>query len=106
MVITVCGVTNTWRVYLPMNSNQYDDILICDKCRSLLIFPHTMSCMQPGQTALHQASMYGNPEVVKLLLQSHADVNIKDNVSTESPQSLTPYSIDICCLIITITTRN
>ena len=48
--------------------------------------------MQSGQTALHQASMYGNPEVVKLLLQSHANVNVKDNVSTESPQSLVPHS--------------
>ena len=40
---------------------------------------------QYGSTALHIASINGHPEVVKLLLQSHADVNVKDNVSTESP---------------------
>ena len=41
---------------------------------------------QNGDTALHKASRYGHPEVVKLLLQSHADVNVKDNVSTKSPR--------------------
>jgi ankyrin repeat protein len=40
---------------------------------------------QSGNTALHLASKQGCPEVVELLVQSHADVNIKDNVSTESP---------------------
>ena len=32
---------------------------------------------QSGDTALHMASMNGHPEVVKLLLQSHTDVNVK-----------------------------
>ena len=40
---------------------------------------------QYGDTALHWASIKGHPEVVKLLLQSDADVNAKNNVSTESP---------------------
>ena len=40
---------------------------------------------QYGNTALHYASMKGHPEVVKLLMQSHTNVNIKNNVSTESP---------------------
>ena len=38
--------------------------------------------LQSGDTALHEASRYGHLEVVKLLLQSHADVNVKNNVST------------------------
>jgi ankyrin repeat protein len=40
---------------------------------------------QNGYTALHWASEEGHPKVVKLLVQSHANVNVKDNVSTESP---------------------
>ena len=39
---------------------------------------------QYGRTALYDAFTNGHLEVVKLLLQSHADVNIKKNVSTES----------------------
>ena len=50
---------------------------------------------QYGNTALHLASRNGHPEVVKLLLQSHADVNVKNNVSTESPH----YSILIPCYV-------
>ena len=41
---------------------------------------------QSGDTALHRASRYGHPEVVKLLLQSHADVNDQNNVSSKSPR--------------------
>ena len=44
--------------------------------------------VQDGCTALHKASMNGHLEVVKLLLQFHTDVNIKDKVSTESCTSL------------------
>ena len=40
---------------------------------------------QYGNTALHWASKEGHPEVVKLLVQSHANMNIKSNVSTELP---------------------
>ena len=40
---------------------------------------------QNDETPLHLASWGGNPEVVKLLVQSHANVNVKNNVSTESP---------------------
>jgi ankyrin repeat protein len=36
---------------------------------------------QYGDTALHEASSNGHPEVLKLLLQSHADVNVKNRVS-------------------------
>ena len=57
-------------------------ILICDKCLYCFhAFPP-----QDSDTALHQASKEGYPEVVKLLLQSQDDVNVKDNVSTESPR--------------------
>jgi hypothetical protein len=40
---------------------------------------------QYGSTALHWASEKGHPEAVKTLVQSHADVNVRDDVSTESP---------------------
>jgi ankyrin repeat protein len=40
---------------------------------------------QRGNTALHYASEKGHPEVIQILVQSHADVNVKNNVSTESP---------------------
>ena len=40
---------------------------------------------QYGNTALHWASKEGHPAVVKLLALSHADMNIKGYVSTESP---------------------
>jgi ankyrin repeat protein len=40
---------------------------------------------QSGDTALHDASNKGHPEVVQILVQSHADVNVKNRVSTESP---------------------
>jgi ankyrin repeat protein len=48
---------------------------------------------QYGDTALHKASKNGFPEVVKLLVQSHADVNVKDRVSTES--LYTPYTVNL-----------
>jgi ankyrin repeat protein len=48
---------------------------------------------QNGDTALHIASKNGHPEVVKLLVQSHADVNIKDRVSTES--LYTPFTVNL-----------
>ena len=40
---------------------------------------------QLGNTSLHLAVEKGHIEVVQLLLMSHADLNIKNNVSTESP---------------------
>ena len=46
---------------------------------------------QYGKTALYHASINGYYEVAKLLLQSHADVNVKDKVSTESPH-LVPFT--------------
>ena len=40
---------------------------------------------QNGNSPLHRASEEGHPEVVKLLVQSHAIMNVKNNVSIESP---------------------
>ena len=40
----------------------------------------TFFLLQHGQTPLHQAAKYGNPEVVTKLLDSGADVDMKDNV--------------------------
>ena len=40
---------------------------------------------QYDKTALHYASEKGHLKVVMLLIQSHADVNIKGYVSTKSP---------------------
>ena len=58
---------------------------------------------QSGNTILHLASMQGHPEVVKLLVQSHANVNVKNNVSTKSPHyycSLLIYSNSVCTTIL------
>ena len=44
------------------------------------MFPH----MQDGQTALHRASSSGHTDVVKLLVDSGAQINIKDKVSNSS----------------------
>ena len=40
---------------------------------------------QYGDTPLHWAAYQGHIEVVQLLLMSHANLNIKNDVSTESP---------------------
>ena len=40
---------------------------------------------QYGDTPLHPAAYRGHIEVVQLLLMSHANLNIKNNVSIESP---------------------
>jgi ankyrin repeat protein len=37
---------------------------------------------QSGNTALHLASSNGLPEVVRILVQSHADVDVKNGVSS------------------------
>ena len=50
-----------------------------------------MFSSQYDRTALHYASLKGHPVVVKLLVQSHASMNVKDNVSTELPQEYQYY---------------
>ena len=44
---------------------------------------------QDGDTALHYASRNGHLEVVKLLLQCHADVHVKGTVSSYIQNHLT-----------------
>ena len=60
------------------------------------------SSQQGGETALHRASDKGHPEVVELLMQSHADVNVKNKVSTESPRyyHFTPYNVNLLLKLI------
>ena len=68
--------------------------ILCDKY-------HYCFSPQSGDTALHKASWNSHLGVVKLLLQSHADVNVIDNVSTESshysgtPLKRTPLGLKI-----------
>ena len=40
----------------------------------------------------HYAANSGHLEVVKLLVQSHANLNVKDNVSIESLQHNVPHT--------------
>ena len=50
-----------------------------------IIFFHSLkhgSFLQHGDTALHFAAQDGHPEIVKILVQSHAKLNVKNNVST------------------------
>ena len=74
-------VTDAWRVLQAICQGE---IRLTDKCHYIILL---LSCFSPqsGNTALHWASVNGHFEVVKLLLQSHADVNDKNIVSTESP---------------------
>ena len=60
-------------------------ILIYEKCHYNNYIAFILLAPQYDSTALHDASTEGNIEVIELLLQFHADVNIKNNVSTESP---------------------
>ena len=66
------------------NINYKDDV--CDNYHfSSHTFKECFPRPQYGKTPLHHASKEGNPEVVKVLVQSHANMNIKSNVSTELP---------------------
>ena len=51
-------------------------------CISLFSHVHLISYLyiQYGETALYHASRWGNTEVVKLLLERGAEVNIQDKV--------------------------
>ena len=62
---------------------------VCDNCHYYIAFILLKSVSpQYGKTVLHWASEEGHPEVVKLLVQSHANVNVQKNVSTDSITSL------------------
>ena len=41
----------------------------------------SLDCVQGGSTALNVASQEGHCEVVRMLLEAQADVNMKNNVS-------------------------
>ena len=55
-------------------------------CNNIIIvfIVFKMVLSQNGVTPLHRAAGNGNVELVKLLLLSHAKVNTKDSVSTNS----------------------
>ena len=58
-------------------------------CNNIIIvfIVFKMVLSQNGHTPLHHAAYHGHIELVKLLLLSHAKLNIKDNVSTNSSNS-------------------
>ena len=47
----------------------------------LCVFTCSLDYIQTGSTALHVASQEGHCEVVRILLEAKADVNMKNNVS-------------------------
>ena len=65
---------------------------VCDNCHYYNIAIILLKSVSPqyGKTVLHFASEEGHPEVVVLLVQSHANVNVKNNVSTYRITSLVP----------------
>ena len=81
MIITVCGSLmhgECCRLCARKKLDQHDNTDVISVI-AFMLFP------QNGDTALHEASRYGRFEVVKLLVQFHADVNDKNKVNTESP---------------------
>ena len=75
-------VTDAWRVLQAICQGEiYTNMMILITATIAFI----LFSSQYRDTALHDASENGHLEVVKLLLQSHANVNVKGTVSTESP---------------------
>ena len=64
-------------------------------CNNIIIvfIVFKMVFSQDGNTPLHGAAGPGHIELVKLLLLSHAKLNIKDNVSTNSSNSYDKRSV-------------
>ena len=54
---------------------------VCNNIIFFVFIAFKMVFSQNGQTSLHRAAYFGHVELVKLLLLSHAKLNIKDNVS-------------------------
>ena len=48
-----------------------------------MLYHQTCIITQFGYTPLHEAACYGHVEVVEVLVNAGADVNIKENVSCE-----------------------
>ena len=57
--------------------------------------------MQSGETALHVASRYGHPEMVALLCQSRANLDIQDEVRTHGTSTYTTWVCRHTCTHIT-----
>ena len=57
---------------------------------------HHSTAFQNGDTPLHIASSEGETDTVSLLLDGGAEVNIKDNVSTEKDDNVVMDILWIC----------
>ena len=60
----------------------------------------SLDSVQGGATALHVASQEGHCEVVRILLEAKADVNMKDDVS-ESCSSDSTVIVLVCVMFVT-----
>ena len=90
--ICICSykLLNTYNVDYNMCMCKLVDNELVSEVVVLCIY--SFDSKQDGSTALHVASQEGECEIVQILLEAKADVNVKDNVS-EIELSIVVYGV-------------